>query len=88
MGIIEQAINDERVKSGRVITWLFMVMMIVGSLAYVWELHTQRNDLAAKNQAMGKVIVEQQRFIDTMLLQIELGARNSSQPTHQLHPFN
>ena len=82
--MLEQLLDDERVKNGRVVMWLFVLLMIAGSVAYVWELHVQRNGLLQANEHLVKTVVEQQRVIDLFMLQQQI------KPTggFQLHQYD
>lgn len=71
MSIITQALNDERVKSGRIVTWLFMLLMLAGSVAYVWEIHKQRNELLHVNQQLADTVIKQQRALDLIMIQTQ-----------------
>lgn len=71
MNIITQALNGECVKNGRVVTWLFVLLMLAGSIAYVWEIHKQRNELLQTNQQLADMVIKQQRVIDLMTIQTQ-----------------
>jgi len=82
--MLQQLLDDERVKNGRVVMWLFMLLMIAGSVAYVWELHVQRNGLVQANEQLVKTVVEQQRVIDLFMMQQQIKQTGG----FQLHQYD
>lgn len=82
--MLQQLLDNEKVKNGRVVTWLFVLLMIVGSVAYVWELHVQRNGLLQANEQLAKTAVKQQRVIDLFMLQQQI----KQSGRFQLHQYD
>lgn len=82
--MLKQLLDDERIKSGRIVMWLFVLLMIAGSGAYVWELHVQRNGLLQANEQLAKIVVKQQRVIDLFMLQQQIKQSGG----FQLHQYD
>ena len=82
--MLKQLLDNEQVKDGRVVMWLFVLLMIAGSVAYVWELHVQRNGLLHTNEQLAKTVVEQQRVIDLFMLQQQIKQTGG----FQLHQYD
>jgi len=82
--MLKQLLDNEQVKDGRVVMWLFVLLMIAGSVAYVWELHVQRNGLLRANEQLAKTVVEQQRVIDLFMLQQQVKQTGG----FQLHQYD
>lgn len=82
--MLKQLLDDERIKSGRIVMWLFVLLMIAGSGAYVWELHVQRNGLLQANEQLAKTVVKQQRVIDLFMLQQQIKQSGG----FQLHQYD
>jgi len=84
--MLKRLLDDERVKNGRVVMWLFMLLMIAGSVAYLWELHVQRNGLLQANEQLAKTVVKQQRVIDLFMLQQQIKRKQTG--GFQLHQYD